>query len=535
MSRLILQVSALFKSFGSTPLFEDIALSIHEGDLFALIGANGSGKTTLMQILAGMVRADSARITQAAGLSVAFLPQEIRIANPHMAVRTYIEGDTFARLEQKMECCLADFSRLAEWAELHDDYERMGGYRRIPAEQVLCGLKFDSSLLDLPMSKLSSGQRVRAALAAVLIQNPDLLLLDEPTNHLDSEMLQWLEMMLKARSGASVIVSHDRAFLNNVCTRLVEIKEGKLSTYGGNYDFYLEEQERRLERDLKAYEEQQEKRAVLKQKIKAMTFSQSKPTPAKDRNIMAYDKRGESYQKSQRHKLETLKGQLTDLDSQRLSHPCPKGIKGLRFDIIPLSSPVAIELEDVGKSFLNRFLFAGFSKNLCAGDRLIVKGPNGCGKTTLLKIIAGLILPDSGRVSRSPSVRIAFLDQEIDSLPFDQTPFEYLQCRFGITEELLQRELHKAALGDADLVYRPFSTMSSGERKRIMLLTLMLDRPNVLLLDEPTNHLDLMTLEAFEKALLQFEGVIVAVSHDKRFISKIATVEWVLSNGESEE
>jgi ATP-binding cassette, subfamily F, member 3 len=530
MSRLLIQFSHLFKSFGSFPLFEDISLSIHEGELFALIGENGAGKTTLLQILSGTVRADSAHLSKAPDLSVGFLPQEIVLSNPAASVRDFLEGGSFADLEKEMAACLEDPGRLAKWAELHEKYEQLGGYRRIPIEQILRGLKLESTLLDLPMSRLSSGQRVRAALAKALIENPNLLLLDEPTNHLDQEMLEWLESALKERRGACVIVSHDRKFLNAVCNRLVEIKNGQLSTYGGSYDFYLAEQERILERRMKAYETQEEERSILRQKIKEITFSKGKPPPPKDRNIMAYDRRGEKHQKSLQHKLDTMKIRLEEVESNLLLHPKPKSIKGLKFVESPLASAVAIELDHASKAYGNKVLFSDLCKSIRQGDRILVTGPNGCGKTTLLKALAGIVSLDEGSIHYAPTAKIAFLDQEVELLPLDQTPLQYFESRFHLSEEEIRRELHKAALGGADLLNRTFSTLSTGQRKRMMLLTLVLEKPNVLLLDEPTNHLDFMTMEAFEKALLEFIGAIVAVSHDATFIEKIATQEWRLGN-----
>lgn len=530
MSRLLIQFSHLFKSFSSFPLFEDVSLSINEGELFALIGENGTGKTTLLQILAGILQPDSGSFSRASGLSIGFLPQEIVLSNPSALVREFIEGDSLSDLEKDMAACLEDPGRLSEWAELHEKYEQIGGYRRVPIEQVLRGLKLESSLLDLPMSSLSSGQRVRAALAKALIENPDLLLLDEPTNHLDQEMLEWLQSALRQRGGACVIVSHDRKFLNAVCNQLVEIKNGKLASYGGSYDFYLAEQERMLERQIKAFEAQEEERASLKQKIKAVTFSKGKATPPRDRNIMAYDKRGEKHQKSLQHKLDAMKTRLEEIEADLLSHPKPKSIRGLKFAQSHLASSVAIELDHAGKSYGSKVLFSGFCKSICKGERILVTGPNGCGKTTLLKAIAGIIPLDKGSIRSAPTAKIAFLDQEVELLPMDQTPLQYFESRFHIDEEALRRELHKAALGGADLLRRSFSTLSTGQRKRMMLLALVLEKPNVFLLDEPTNHLDFITLEAFEKALLEFEGAIVAVSHDATFIEKIATQEWTLGN-----
>jgi ATPase subunit of ABC transporter with duplicated ATPase domains len=528
MSQLLVQFSHLFKSFGSLSLFDDISVSIHQGEVFALIGENGTGKTTLLQLLTGAAMPDAGHFSRAPHLSSGFLPQEISLPSPDIRVRAYLEEGSLSGLERQMQACLDQPDRLAEWAELHERYDQLGGYRRMPIEKILQGLKLETSLLDLSMAVLSSGQRVRVALARALIDNPDLLLLDEPTNHLDQEMVDWLEKMIRLRDGATLIVSHDRKFLNATCNRLIEIKCGKLTVYGGNYDFYLIEQERLMEKQMKAFETQEEERALLKQKIKATTFSKGKATPPKDRNIMAYDKRGEHHQKSQQRNLDVLKGRLAEIEANPLPHPQSKSIKGLRFLPVPLASSVAIELDHISKGFGEKVLFSDLSKTLCKGDRVVLSGPNGSGKTTLLRCIAELLPVDAGKIRYAPTAKIAYLDQEVELLPMEQTPLQYFEGKFGLSEEALRRELHMAAMGGAELLGRPFSTLSVGQRKRLVLLSLILEKPNVLLLDEPTNHLDFLTLEAFETALLNFEGAILAISHDSTFIEKIATQEWRL-------
>ncbi len=531
MSLLI--ISSISKSFGPHFLFCDISLSINAGEHFALIGENGSGKTTLLQILLGSLLPDSGQVQRTPHLTVGLLPQEVRLFNPSITASEYMSDHSLLELERRLEVLqndLSDPKKLAEWGEIHEEFERKGGYRRIPLEEILNGLKIQTEL-NQPMARLSSGQRVRVALAKALLKNPDLLLLDEPTNHLDQDMLAWLKKILESRKGATVMISHDRKFLNETCNRLIELKDGHLTCYGGRYDFYLQEQERLMESRLKAYEAQEEERTVLKQKIRALSFSKAKPNAPSDRNFMAYDHRGEQHQKSVQRTLNDLKDRLNEIEDHPLPHPKPKGITGLKFTPTPLSSTRAIEFENCCKSFNDIRLFSNFSKVVNKGDRILITGPNGCGKTTLLRCVAGLIEADSGIIRRSASVKLAYLDQEVDLPPMDQTPLDYFGRRYNLTEESMRRELHKAALGGFELVQKPFYTLSVGQKKRLMLLSLILEKPNVLLLDEPTNHLDLLTLEAFEKALLCFEGAILAVSHDQTFIKKIATDIWKLKEG----
>ncbi|WP_420420676.1 ribosomal protection-like ABC-F family protein [Simkania sp.] len=521
MSRLLIQFSHLCKSFGNAHILQDVSLSVHEGDLIALIGENGAGKSTLLKIVEGVLKEDAGHVKRVTPLRVGILPQEIPVLATKVSVREYLEDAELLRFEREMEKCLEDPNRLEEWETLHEQYELQGGYCRLPVVKVLSGLKLDCRLLDLPMSELSGGEKVRMALAKALTQNPDILLLDEPTNHLDDEMLVWLEKMLISRVGATIIASHHRSFLNRVCHSLVELKEGKLALYAGNYDFYLSEKQAELERQMRIYEEQEEERKCIKKQIKAMTFSCPKPAKPKDRNIMAYDRHGESYQKSKQQRLNVLKGRLETLENQAISHPRPKSITGLRFLAAPFHHDQAIEIANLSHDYEGKSLYEQFSMIFAFGERVILTGANGSGKTTLLRLILGELEPKQGKVYVSSQASVGYLDQEVKNLPLNQTPLEFFAVRFQLTEESLRKELHKAALKRELLLNRPFSSMSVGERKRFMLLTLMLSKPNVLLLDEPTNHLDLLTLEAFEEALLSFTGLIIAVSHDPTFISKL--------------
>lgn len=527
MSRSLIQFSHLFLSFGLYSLFEGISLSISEGEVFALIGENGAGKTTLLRLFAGDLFPDTGELSRAGFLRVGFLTQEITFEDTEQIVLAYIEEGELSKIERQMDLCLEN-NQLSEWAAWHEKYEELGGYQKIPLEKVLQGLNIETHLLKQSVDSLSGGQKIRVALAKALCQNPDLLLLDEPTNHLDAESIVWLEKTLRDRKGATVITSHDRKFLNNVCNRLIEIHRGKLSRYGGSYDFYLQEREKEELKQIKTYEAQKEERIFLEQKIKAVTFKKKKTPPPSDRNKMAYDHRGEQHQKSLQRGLDTLKARLADLESNLIPHPRPKSITGLKFIPQPLASSVAMELQGLTKAFGNKTLFSDFTKILCNKDRIILKGANGSGKTTLLGCLAGLTSLDAGRIRITPSAKIAYLDQEVNLLPRNKTPLAYFGEKFQLSEEALRREIHKSAIGGEGLIKRPFATLSVGQRKRLMLLSLILEKPNILLLDEPTNHLDFLTIEAFEEALLHFEGAILTVSHDSTFIEKMATQEWGL-------
>ncbi len=491
MPQLLIQFRHLSKHFGTQTLFEDVSLSIHRGEIIALIGENGAGKTTLLSLLA----------SKSTDLRVGFLPQEI--PSSEGLVRDFFEDKALLDLEDRMKSCL-ESDQLTLWAELHQKYVELGGYQRIPIEKMLKGLKIEESLLDQPFNWLSCGQKTRVALAKALIENPDLLLLDEPTNHLDSEMLDWLKTALEERDGATILVSHDRKFINRTCKRLIEIKQGKLHCYRGNWDDYLKEQKGLQEMQKRNYESQEEERRILKQKIKAFSFSKAKASPPSDRNIMAYDYRGANHQKSLQRNLDQLKEKLQKIEANLIEMPNPKRILGLKFQTTPLMSSVAIELEEISLAFGGKTILSSFSETLSQGERIILASPNGSGKTTLLRCIAGDLIPCSGSLRIAKSGKIGYLDQEALLLPMDQTPLEYFGVRFQLSEEALRRELHKAAIGGAELLQRPFSTLSTGQRKRFSILSLILDKPNILLLDEPTNHLDFLTLEALEAGLLNF-------------------------------
>lgn len=530
MSKLLIQASDVTKSFNLKVLFSGLSLSISENERFALIGENGSGKTTLLKILAESIMPDQGKIFCRPSLTIEMVTQETPEFPPGITVREFFKRGVFYDLEKKMSSLeehLEDPDRLEEWGNLQEEYEKKGGYRQPPIEEFLHALKIDLEL-DVPIDKLSSGNQSKVMLAKALRNNSDLLLLDEPTNHLDQEMVKWLIEKLQLRKGAMVFVSHDRRFINVTCNRILELQDAKLTLFVGNYDFYLEEKKRLFAEKIKAYEKQEEERKELKQKIKSISFSKKKPKAPKDRNVMAYDRWGEHHQRSEKRTIDDLKAKLKKIEENLLSHPKPKTILGLHLSSVLLRSYVAIEYKDLSKSFGFKKIFSNFSRTLHKGDRIILQGANGSGKTTLLRMTMGLEEIDSGDIKKAPSAKFGYLDQDIELLPKDQSPIEYFSTHYHLSETELRSELHKSALGGFELLNTPFSNFSVGQRKRLMLLSLILSKPNVPLLDEPTNHLDLLTMESLENALLGFKGAILVVSHDPTFIDKIATDTWIL-------
>lgn len=530
MSRTLIQCNQLGKSFGERSLFEGVSFSIHRGERFALIGENGSGKTTLLGMLGGLVSFDEGEITRARELTVGLFEQEVIVSDEEISVRDFILEGPLTEMENQLKALephLDDPNALTQWSGLHEMYEQRGGYQRPPLEEVIHQLKLDIDL-DVLMKTLSPGQKSRVFLAKLLFSSPDLLLLDEPTNHLDQEMTVWLENLLQSYSGAIVVVSHDRKFLNGSCNRLIELHNGSITAYGGSYDYYLQEKQKKIEKEIKAYEKSQEEKAHLKEKIRSLSFSRKSGSSRSDSDKLSYNFRGEGAQKSLKRNLENLKARLREIEEHPLVHPRPKSITGMVFPSEAIHSKVAFELEDVSKSFGENKVIAHLSKVIYAGDRIVITGRNGSGKSTLLKLLGGRLRSDEGLIRVAEQAKIAYLDQEITELSFECTPEEYFGKEFRLSQEELCRELFKAGLGGLELIKTPFGHLSVGQRKRMALLSLILVKPNILLLDEPTNHLDFATLEALEKSLRAFEGTLIAVSHDATFIEKMDVDVWII-------
>jgi ATP-binding cassette subfamily F protein uup len=502
---IILSLENVGKNFGIRPLFEGVTFGLEDRDRVGLIGENGSGKTTLLRIIAGDEQPDTGRVMLAGSPVVGYLPQ-----NPSFDESLTVLDAIFSASSQTMRllhdyeaACheLAgrggnDESLMARIAELSGKLEAAGAWEmETNAKIVLDRLGITDT--DAVVGTLSGGQRKRVALAHALIERPDLLILDEPTNHLDADTIAWLETYLARYSGALLLVTHDRYFLDRVTNRIVEIDRGNVQTFAGNFSYYLEKKAEQEEREV--VEEHKRKMLIRQELAWLRRGAKARTTKQKARIDRAQDLISGP--------KETARGELDiAVGSRRLGSKI-------------------IELHHVGKAYGEQKLIDDFTYTLQRGDRLGIIGANGAGKTTLLDIIMGRVKPDSGRVEIGETVVIGYYDQESRALADEQRVIDYIR---EIAEnvktadgsiitagQMLERFLFPPAMQ-----YAPIAKLSGGERRRLYLLRVLMGSPNVLILDEPTNDLDIQTLAALEGYLDGFGGCLIAVSHDRYFLDR---------------
>lgn len=488
---ILLNAEKISKGYSDRQLLDGCSLAVGEGDKIGLIGVNGTGKSTLLKVMAGVDFPDSGTVTRSGGVRVAYLPQ-----NPEFAPETTV-------LQQVMTGVAIDKARAkeAKVVQQADEYQ---------CKSILTQLGLSD--YDQPIGQLSGGQKRRVALACALAAESEVLILDEPTNHIDSEMVDWLESYLKRYQGAILMVTHDRYFLERVVNRIVELDRGKLYSYPANYSQYLE---------LKA---QREEMALATERKRQSLY----------RKELAWIQRGA--------RARSTKAQFRVDRFEELKKPgyVPDQSK---LEVSALSSRLGkkiIEIEQISKSFDGKVLVKDFSYNLLKGDRVGIIGPNGYGKTTLVRMICGLLEPDQGRIVRGETVRIGYFSQEsFAGEDFDPTvkAIDYIR---HISQEiqtpegtLTAAQMMEKFLFPVDLQYTEIGRLSGGERRRLYLLRVLMEAPNVLVLDEPTNDLDIETLAVLEDYLEQFPGVVIAVSHDRYFLDKLMNHVFVLAgNGE---
>jgi macrolide transport system ATP-binding/permease protein len=549
MSYTLLSLNDLHKSYGDKRVLNNISLRLNRATRSALVGENGVGKTTLARLIIGQEWADSGTITLAPSASLGYLPQEVS-APVGISIEQYIAqalGELY-QLEAQLEALGAALANpfispeqqaehLAQYAEVQDAYERRGGYELpLRLAQVMAGLSIDYLEQSRQLTSLSGGERTRVALCALLLQAPDVLILDEPTNHLDFAGIAWLEGYLRNYAGALLLIAHDRAFLDAVATHIIELSALTHSTqlYHGNYSAYVAQREREQAQALDAYEARLEEMNRLSRLIKHTQHNtRSQPSISDGDKFMRY-KMAQTAQKTRSAKIRDAEQRLTVLEDDKLDNPRRTWRIEYAFQPAPLISQTPLNFAGVSHAYAERTLFSDASATLYKGQRVALVAPNGTGKSTLLRLLAGQEALQSGTVERVSASRLAYLSQDGEELPADQRALDCLRdaSPMPMDERQAQAELHRAGLwGDSALMRKRVAELSMGQKRKLGLARLIASQANVLLLDEPTNHLDLLSLEALEEALCGFGGALIAATHDRRFIERVANQIWRIEAG----
>ncbi len=508
----VIQLQNVTKEFGSLRVLEGISVEFHSGRITGIVGPNGAGKTTLFRMISGELEPDLGTVTKSRDLKVGYLTQDPTLrsdATLHDEVLSVFEG--LLAIEHRMHKLSEEIAHqhdsdgvgelMEQYDKLNAQFEAAGGYAHEQRlEEVLGGLGFSIEDRSLPVSALSGGQKCRAALAKLLLQDHNMLLLDEPTNHLDIDAVRWLEKFLAGHHGGAVIISHDRYLMDRVTNRIVEVDKRRVTSYSGNYSTYIDTKERnRLSAERQ--------------------FSKDKDFIEKERAFinkhMAGQRTKEAQGRQKRLERRLRNGEfVTEVESKR------RDVK-FEFDEGSTLGGEILRVEELAKSFDGKDLFRDMGFLIEAGQRLGITGPNGTGKSTLIKILQGMVPASGGTFEWNPKVSVAYFAQEAKALTGSHTLVKEMQIiRPGITEGEARSHLARFNFIGDD-AFKPLHVLSGGEQSRIRLIKLLEENPNVLVLDEPTNHLDIPSCEALEAALAEFPGTIIAVSHDRYFLDRL--------------
>ena len=506
----MLRLDSVSKQHGRQILFLDASMSLFRGEKIGLVGPNGSGKSTIFRMIVKEEQPDAGNVVIDRGVTVGYFSQDVGEMRGRSVVEETMAGAgevaTVAHELRELEHALADPARADELDKLVDRFgvvqarfDELGGYAlEAQAREILSGLGFAAETVDDDVGKLSGGWKMRVALARILLMRPDALLLDEPTNHLDIESIVWLETFLRGFEGGLIMTSHDREFMNRLVTKIVDIDAGEFTTYSGNYEFYLE------------------KRAISERQQEAQ-YERQQAMLAKEQAFIDRFKARASHAAQVQSRVKKLE------KIEKVEPPRRRKVVEFDFQKPARSGEDVAKLTDVKKSWGTRRIYDGLSLLIRRRERWCVMGINGAGKSTLLKLIAGTTTPDAGTVNIGASVKLGYFAQHaMDLIDGDQTVLESLTSEFPRASSASLRTLLGAFGFSGDDADKRCRVLSGGEKARVVLARMLFDPPNFLVLDEPTNHLDIDTKEMLTKALVEFDGTLLFVSHDRHFLGAIS-------------
>lgn len=513
---IALQCQRISKSFGLQEVLKDITLSINERERIGIIGGNGSGKTTLLRCLTGQEQVDTGEVMKSASLSLGYLEQMPDL-DSGLTAWDAVMASFASIVEQRqvlrqMETEMADLegdelSRLMDrYARVTESYERANGYAcENTARRILIGMGFPEEDFQKPLTYFSGGQKTRIHLARLLALSPDILLLDEPTNHLDMPSVEWLENFLQSYSGTVLVVSHDRMFLDRTATRVAEMRAGRLRTFEGNYSSYIKKRAAEDQMQQRAFDKQQEQIHETEEYIRRYGAG-----------IKARQARGRLLQLNRLERLEAP-DEAVSLGSIQIS-------------LERESAQDVLTVENLAKAYGPNMVIHNMDVQIKKGDKLALIGPNGCGKTTLLKLITGKLKPDEGKIKLGSRVDLAYFSQEHEDLHPELSVLEEILYDYDLTLEQA-RSCLGAMLFCGDDVFKSVGSLSGGEQGRLVLLKLILSGANFLILDEPTNHLDIDSRQVVQDMLAAYKGTVLLVSHDRYFIDGIVDQVLAMEDG----
>jgi ATPase subunit of ABC transporter with duplicated ATPase domains len=506
----VIRLDSVSKRHGKQILFVDASMGVFKGDRVGLVGPNGAGKSTIFRMLVGQEEVDDGQVVVDRGTTIGYFSQDVGEMSGRSVVEETMAGagevSEVAREVHRLELAMADPEQaddleklIEQFGQAQARFDTLGGYAlESRAREILAGLGFRPEVVDADVAKLSGGWKMRVALARILLMKPDALLLDEPTNHLDIESIIWLERFLREFDGGLVITSHDREFLNRLVTKIVEIDGGDLTTYTGNYDFYETQRALAEAQQQAQYERQQ---AMLAKEQAFIDKFKARASHA-------------AQVQSRVKKVEKI---------EKLEPPKRRKVIEFEFRQAPRSGDDVLKLSQISKAYGSRVIYDKFDFLIRRGERWCVMGINGAGKSTLLKMAAEETTPDSGQITLGASVKRGYFAQHaMELLDAEGTVFSTLQKQFPFSSIGSLKALAGAFGFSGEDVDKSCRVLSGGEKARLVLAVMLYDPPNFLVLDEPTNHLDMATKEMLVKALAQFEGTLLFVSHDRTFLHALS-------------